>query len=120
MSIDPFSTKASPQPIDMSEVLVDPSWSLRIPASLARRRKAIPCCQINGEVIVACVDPEDSQMLDSLERHLQCPVKTVIAEEVSLDQLIGRVFGGTASQSSSVRGSGTAGVMTARLSSVMN
>lgn len=103
MSIDPFSTKTSPQPIDMSEVLVDPSWSLRIPASLARRRKAIPCCQIDGEVIVACVDPEDSQMLDSLERHLQCPVKTVIAEEDSLDQLIGRVFGGTASQSSSVR-----------------
>ena len=33
------STKSEQQPIDMSTVRVDPSWALRIPGSLARRKK---------------------------------------------------------------------------------
>ena len=39
------------QPIDMSTVRVDPSWALRIPGSLARRKKIIPCCLIEGRVL---------------------------------------------------------------------
>ena len=39
-------TKHDNGSIDMSRVRVDPSWALRIPASLARRQKVIPCCRI--------------------------------------------------------------------------
>lgn len=91
------------EPINMSDVCVDPSWSLRIPASLARRKKVIPCCAIDGEVLVACVDPNDPQTLDSVERHLQSPIRTILADEDSLDDLIQSVFGGSSGRASAVR-----------------
>ena len=90
-------------PINMADVLVDPAWALQIPASLARRKKVIPCCQIDGEVLVACADPNDPQTIASLERHLDHAIELVLADEDSLDELIANVFGGAAGRTASVR-----------------
>lgn len=91
------------QPLDMTTVRVDPSWALRIPPSLAVRRKVIPCCRIDGRVIVACLDPNDQQTLDNVERHVKHPIETVVAEEASLDALIRNVFGGAAGRAPATR-----------------
>lgn len=91
------------EPIDMSTVRVDPSWALRIPGSLARRKKVLPCCRINGRVIVACVDPNDPNALNSVERHLDYPIEPVLADEKSLEVLILKVFGGASGRVTAVR-----------------
>ncbi len=90
-------------PIDMSQVRVDPSWALRIPASLARRKHVIPCCAIGQRVLVACVDLDDVQTLDTVERLLDHEIESVLAEEESLEKLIQEVFGGSATRPSAVR-----------------
>ena len=91
------------EPIEMSKVRVDPSWALRIPAALARRKRVIPCCLIGDRVLVACVEMMDPQTLDSVERYLDHPVQAVLGEESSLDSLIRRVYGGTSGRSAAVR-----------------
>jgi len=91
------------QPIDMSTVRVDPSWALRIPGSLARRKKIIPCCLIEGRVLVACLDLDDPNTLDAVERHLQHPIEPFLADEQSLEALIFEVFGGAVGRNTAVR-----------------
>ncbi len=95
--------KPAAEPIDMSRVRLDPGWALRIPASLARRKKVIPCCELNGRVLVACVDLDDPQTLDSVERYLNHPIEAVRADEDSLERLIQEVFGGAAGRTTTVR-----------------
>lgn len=90
-------------PIDMTQARVDPSWALRIPATLARRKQVLPCCRIDGHILVACDDPEDVQTLDSVERHLGQPIEAVWAEDESLEALIADVFGGSAGRQAAVR-----------------
>jgi len=99
------TSDASPQrgPIDMSQVRVDPNWALRIPATLARRKLALPCCRLNERVLVACANPDDDQTLDLIERHLECPIEAVWAEEESLEKLIAEVLGGSAGRTTAVR-----------------
>lgn len=101
----------SSEPIDMTKVRVDPGWALRIPASLALRKSVIPCCLIGDHVLVACSDLDDLQTLDTVERHLDHPIESVLAEERSLELLIKEVFGGSsgrtvATRVASVRGGG--------------
>lgn len=96
-------THDSTKPIDMSQVRVDPTWALRIPGSLARRKAVIPCCRINDKVIVACTDPDDVNTLDKVERLLHNPIETVIADKESLMLLIENVFGGTTGRNGAVR-----------------
>ena len=91
------------EPIDMSAVRVDPSWALRIPGSLARRKLVLPCCKIKDRVLVACVDPDDPNALDTVERHLDHPIEPVVAEEESLEALIFEVFGGASGRNATVR-----------------
>jgi type II secretory ATPase GspE/PulE/Tfp pilus assembly ATPase PilB-like protein len=87
----------------MSTVRVDPSWALRIPDSLARRKKVIPCCLIDGRVLVACVELDDPNTLDAVERHLQHPIEPLLADEQSLEALIFEVFGGAVGRNTAVR-----------------
>lgn len=90
-------------PLDMSSVRIDPGWALRIPVSLARRRKVLPCCRIGDRVLVACADSGDVATLDTVERHLEHPIEPVLAEEASLEAVIRDTFGGAATQSGTVR-----------------
>jgi type II secretory ATPase GspE/PulE/Tfp pilus assembly ATPase PilB-like protein len=89
--------------IDMSAVRIDPSWALRIPVSLARRKKVLPCCQIDDRVLVACADRTDIATLDTVERHLEHPIEPILAEAKSLEAVIRETFGGAATQTGTVR-----------------
>jgi type II secretory ATPase GspE/PulE/Tfp pilus assembly ATPase PilB-like protein len=90
-------------PLDMSAVRIDPGWALRIPVSLARRKKVLPCCRIGDRVLVACVNTGDVATLDTVERHLEHPIEPVLAEETSLEALIRDTFGGAATQTGTIR-----------------
>lgn len=93
----------SSAPLDMSMVRVDPGWALRIQGALARRKKVLPVCRLNDRVVVACVNPDDVATLDTIERQLNHPIETVIAEEESLELAIRDTFGGQVTRTGSVR-----------------
>ncbi|MEL7499752.1 MAG: GspE/PulE family protein [Planctomycetota bacterium] len=95
--------KSVPKPLDMSAIRIDPAWALRIPASLARRKKVLPCSRIGDRIVVACLDPEDASTLDTIERYLNHPIDPVLADENSLEAVIREIFG-----RQSVRQTGTA------------
>ncbi len=91
------------EPLDMSAVRIDPGWALRIPVSLARRKKVLPCCRMGDHVLVACVDRDDVATLDTVERHLDHPVEPILADEESLDSVIRDTFGGAVARTGTVR-----------------
>lgn len=90
-------------PLDMSAVRIDPGWALRIPVSLARRKKVLPCCRIGDRVLVACVNCNDVSTLDTVERLLEHPIEPVLAEETSLETIIRETFGGQVARTGTVR-----------------
>jgi len=90
-------------PLDMSAVRIDPGWALRIPVSLARRKKVLPCCRIGDRVLVACVDCNDVSTLDAVERHLEHSIEPVLAEATSLETIIRDTFGGQVARTGTVR-----------------
>ena len=98
-----FEEASSSIPLDMSAVRIDPSWALRIPVSLARRKKVLPCCRLGDRVLVACVDCNDVATLDAIERQLGSPVEPILADEESLDIVIRDTFGGQFSRTGAIQ-----------------
>ena len=80
------------QLLDMDQVKIDPDWALRIPANLATRRQVLPFTQQNGEVLVACKDPDDEQSIQAVRRYVSETVQVVPAEPDSLFSAIQRIF----------------------------
>ncbi|MAI35863.1 MAG: GspE/PulE family protein [Rubripirellula sp.] len=91
------------KPLDMSFVRIDPNWALRIPVTLARRKKVLPCCQLGDRVLVACVDCNDVATLDTVERQLGNSIEPVLAEEESLEAAIRDTFGGQVARTGAIR-----------------
>lgn len=90
-------------PLDMSSVRIDPAWALRIPVSLARRKKVLPCCRLGEHVLVACIDCNDLVTLDAVERHLDHPIEPILADQTSLERVIRDTFGGQVARTGTVR-----------------
>ncbi len=80
------------QLLDMDQVKIDPVWALRIPANLATRRQVLPFTLQDGEVLVACKDPEDEQSIQAVRRYVSEAVQVVPAEPDSLFSAIQRIF----------------------------
>ena len=85
---------SEPELLNMDLVRVDPTWALRIPANLALRRKVLPFAFIDGMVYVACLDSEDTQTLQAVERYVDRPILAEAAEAESLERALQRIFGG--------------------------
>lgn len=83
--------------LDLDQVRVDPKWALKIPASLAMRKKVMPLCMISDEVVIACEDIEDSSLQRQLERVFDCKLRLLTAEPQSLRSAIKRVYGNLSS-----------------------
>src|SRR5690606_28967152 len=79
--------------LNMDEVRIDPAWALRIPATLALRRKVLPFAELDGHVYVACVDVKDSAALRAIERQLSQAVRPEQAEAESLRRALKRIYG---------------------------
>lgn len=80
-------------PLDMDVVRIDPTWALRVPASLAVRRQILPFVAIDGVVHVACRDPRDHAAIQAVERFVNQTVRPVAVEPESLKRVLNRLFG---------------------------
>ncbi len=78
--------------LDMDKICIDPSWAMRVPASLALRRQVLPFACADGQVYVACADPADRSSLEAVERSLRLPICARQAEGGSLRRALDRVF----------------------------
>ncbi len=78
--------------LNMDKVKVDPTWALRIPASLALRRQVLPFAQADGHVYVACANVQDTGALHAVEKLVASPVRGEPAELESLKRALDRVY----------------------------
>ena len=78
--------------LDMDQVKIDPVWALRIPANLATRRQVLPFTQQDGDVLIACKDPDDDQSIQAVRRYISEKVQVVAAEPTTLFRAIQRIF----------------------------
>ncbi len=87
-----LEVKNSHSLLDMDQVKIDPTWALRIPGNLAIRRQLLPFTREADNVLVACVDASDQQGIKAIERYVDAPVITYLAEPSSLRRAINRIF----------------------------
>ncbi|MCE9610881.1 MAG: GspE/PulE family protein [Chthoniobacter sp.] len=79
--------------VDLDQVRIDPAWALRIPVSLALRRRLLPFAVLRGEVYVACTEPPDAASLEAVARFTGHPAVLVRVEAEALTRALNRVFG---------------------------
>lgn len=84
--------RSSSELIDMDRVSLDPAFSLRIPASLALKKKVIPIAVKNQKVYVAC-EEEDPQTLRLIQRYYGMMIEAKLAEPESLQRAIHQMYG---------------------------
>ena len=78
--------------LDMDDVIIDPSVAMRIQSNIAMRRMVLPIAVVNGEVMVACADPEDPATLRAVKRVFSETVVLRKAEADSLRQALQRHY----------------------------
>ena len=91
---EPSHDAGQTEPIDLNAVRIDPRWALKLPASLALRKRLLPLAKLDGRLHVACVDPDDTSTLASLARFFEDEIVPVRAEPESLRRALTRIFGG--------------------------
>ncbi|MBO5940503.1 MAG: type II/IV secretion system protein [Kiritimatiellae bacterium] len=79
--------------ISLSEISIDPSCAMKVPASFAFERNILPLCMVNGDFIVAMSDPSDVTAIAALRRALGVPVIAKRAEETELKAYIRKLYG---------------------------
>jgi type II secretory ATPase GspE/PulE/Tfp pilus assembly ATPase PilB-like protein len=79
--------------VDLDTVRIDPKWALKVPASLAKRRRVLPLCRIDSQVIVACTETADDQTQRSLEKLLGQQCQWLLVELDALERALDRVYG---------------------------
>jgi general secretion pathway protein E len=84
---------AQPEALDLDRVRIDPNCALKIPAPLALRRQVLPFAVVDGYAYVACLNPDDRNALQAVERALQLPIRPQLAEPDSLRRALERLFG---------------------------
>lgn len=78
--------------VDLSQVRLDPIWSRALPASGARRFRAIGLCRVKDEVIVATSNPRLTMVQDFVASKLREPFRFVRADESALRRLLAQVY----------------------------
>lgn len=79
--------------VDLDQVRIDPAWALRIPVSLAVRRRMLPFAVLKQQVYVACVDPSDSASLEAVTRFTGKQAVAVPVNGDALSRALARVYG---------------------------
>jgi len=78
--------------VDLSHVKLDPIWSRFLPASGARRFRAIGLCRVGDEVIVATSNNRIAMVKDFVAARLGKPFRLVHADEAPLRRLLDQVY----------------------------
>ena len=79
--------------LNLDDVRVDAAWALRIPASLALRKRLLPLSVLDGHLHVACAAAADPASLEAVARFSGLPVRAVPADSESLERALFRVYG---------------------------
>lgn len=79
--------------VNMDEVRIDSAWALRIPVSLALRKRVLPFASLGKRVHVACAEPPDGATIDAITRFTGQPVELVHVGAEALGRALARVFG---------------------------
>jgi type IV pilus assembly protein PilB len=81
--------------VDLDQVRIDPAWAMRIPVSLALRRRVLPFAVLKKQVYVACADPSDMVSLDAVARFTGQQAVPVRVDAEALTRALARVYGDT-------------------------
>lgn len=80
--------------LELDEARIDPAWALRIPASLALRRRVLPFALVGDKLYVACLDPLDRATFDAIKRFTGRETVPIVAgDPVALQRTLSRVYG---------------------------
>ncbi|MGD7034678.1 ATPase, T2SS/T4P/T4SS family [Methylotuvimicrobium buryatense] len=79
--------------LDIESVRIDPSCALRIPASIAVRRKLLPFLAMDGVVHVATGSLINAGLTNAVERLVKSPVRLWDVDKSALDKVIHEVYG---------------------------
>ncbi|MEZ5385423.1 MAG: GspE/PulE family protein [Prosthecobacter sp.] len=79
-------------PLDLNSVRIDSVQALRLPASIALRRRLLPFAVHEGCVWLASQMPEDEASLRTLQRYFDHPLRAVSAEPASLTRALERLY----------------------------
>ncbi len=79
--------------VDLDRVRTDPAWAMRIPVSLAVRKRVLPFAAIRGKIHVACVDAGDSASIAAVERFTGMPATIVTVDAAMMARALSRVYG---------------------------
>jgi general secretion pathway protein E len=78
--------------LDLDAVRIDAVQALRLPSSIALRRRLLPFAVHEGCVWLACQIAEDEASLRTLQRYFDHPIRAVQAEPASLGRALDRQY----------------------------
>jgi general secretion pathway protein E len=87
VNIDQTSTQ-----LNLDAVSIDPKWALRVPASVAIRRRVLPLSEIEGVICVACLNDADLQSKKIVEKYLERDCRLLVVDAKSLQRALDRVY----------------------------
>jgi len=76
--------------LELDGAAVDLELVQRVPASIAKRHRAVPVAQDGDEVVVAMANPVDVVAKDDIRNILSAPVRTVLADPEQILRVIER------------------------------
>jgi len=88
VNLDPGSHQ-----LDIDQIKIDPACTLRIPASLAIRRKVLPFLNKQGIIHVACCNVKNISMVSAIERMIKAPIVLWDVEQSKLEKVLKQVYG---------------------------
>ncbi len=78
--------------IDLSDVLIDPSATARVPGAVCRRHMLIPVRFVNGKLVVAMADPANVIALDDVRSIAKVDLQPVVSTRGDVMAAIARAY----------------------------
>jgi len=77
--------------VRLSEIAIDPSASMLVPETIARRHTVIPIGYDNGRLVLAMADPGNVLVIDDIRAITGLPIKVKVATRSEIEEAIRRV-----------------------------
>ena len=91
--VDHVNLEPGTHQLDIDQIKIDPACTLRIPASLAVRRKVLPFLNKQGIIHIACSHVKNISMVSAIERMIKAPIVLWDVEQEKLEKVLKQVYG---------------------------
>ncbi len=88
-----LSIEAGSEAIDLDAFVIAPHTAYLLDPDTAERCRALPVSQDRGVVLVAVCDPFDTESIAEVKRHIDMPVRTVVASAEALERALNAFCG---------------------------